>query len=309
MSETQDSFEASRTDKLNAIAALGLDPWGGRFDGHTPIGEVLKLPADLPDEQRPKVRVAGRIVLRRDGGKVQWADLWDWTTPLRPNKETGEQERGKLQVYIKQQHVGADDWTIAKNLDLGDLLGVEGELWQDGTGEPTIFAEKLTFLGKSLQPHPDKCAGMQDMEFRLRHRYLDLIYNAGDARPRPQADPDRPHDSPPSRRPRLLRGRDADAARHRRRRRGPAVHHAPQRARHRPVSRIALELHLKRLLVGGIEKVYEIGRVFRNEGISPRHNPEFTMLELYQAYGDYRSMMDLTEGLIVACVEAPRRRR
>ena len=126
MSEPQDSFEASRSDKLQAIEALGLDPWGSRFDGHQPIDEVLKLPVDVPDDQRPRVRVAGRIVLHRDGGKVQWVDLWDWTTPLRPNKETGAPERGKLQVYIGQKQIGETGWQLARNLDLGDLLGVEG---------------------------------------------------------------------------------------------------------------------------------------------------------------------------------------
>ena len=304
MSEPTDTFEASRSEKLQAIEALGLDPWGGRFDGFTPIGEVLKLPADQPEDQRPKVRVAGRIVLRRDGGKVLWVDLWDWTTPLRPNKDTGAQERGKLQVYIGQKQIGADGWTLAQNLDLGDLLGVDGSFGKTRTGEPTIFAEKLTFLGKSLQPHPDKHAGMQDIEFRLRHRYLDLIYNPETmerARKRIQI-------------VRTIRRYLDDL--------GfwevetPTLHAIAGGAAARPFIthhnaldidlylRIALELHLKRLLVGGVEKVYEIGRVFRNEGISPRHNPEFTMMELYQAYGDYRTMMDLTEGLIVACVKA-----
>ncbi|MFO0927510.1 MAG: OB-fold nucleic acid binding domain-containing protein [Gemmataceae bacterium] len=177
MSSPQDSFEASRTDKLRAIEALGVDPWGGRFDGAMPIGDVLRLPTDLPDAERPRVKVAGRIVLRRSAGKLYFVDLWDWSTPLRPNKETGEQERGKLQVMIGQKQVGAEGWQLTELLDLGDLLGVEGTFGKTRTGEPTVFAEKLTFLGKSLLPHPDKHSGMQDIEFRLRHRYLDLIYN------------------------------------------------------------------------------------------------------------------------------------
>src|SRR5262249_40061509 len=141
-----------------------------------PIRDVLALPADLPDEQRPRVKVAGRIVLRRGQGKAVFVDLWDWTTPLRPNDQ-GEMERGKLQVLIGQKQVGETGWALTRLLDLGDLLGVEGTFGKTRTGEPSVFAEKLTYLGKSLLPHPDKHAGMQDMEFRLRHRYLDLVYN------------------------------------------------------------------------------------------------------------------------------------
>jgi lysyl-tRNA synthetase class 2 len=298
VAEPQDTFEASRADKLKAVEALGLDPWGGRFDGHTPIGDVLKLPADLPEGQRPKVRVAGRIVLRRDAGKLHFVDLWDWTTPLRDG------QRGKVQVMIGQKQVGEQGWKLAQQLDLGDLLGVDGTFGKTRTGEPTVFAEGLTFLGKSLQPHPDKHGGMQDIEFRLRHRYLDLIYNPETL--------DRAR-----KRVLLLRTmrRFLDD-------RGffevetPTLHAVAGGAAARPFVthhntldidlylRIALELHLKRLLVGGIEKVYEIGRVFRNEGISPKHNPEFTMMELYQAYADYRSMMDLTQDMVVACAEA-----
>src|SRR4029077_4527858 len=188
--------------------------------------------------------------------------------------------------------------------DLGDLVGVDGVYGKTRRGEPTVFADGLTLLAKSLQSHPDKWGGMQDMEFRLRHRYLDLIYDPETL--------DRAR-----KRVRIVRTirRYLDAQ-------GffavetPVLHAIAGGAAARPFIthhnaldidlylRIALELHLKRLLVGGIEKVYEIGRVFRNEGIDARHNPEFTMLELYQAYGDYRTMMDLTEGLIVACVEA-----
>src|SRR5262245_4109216 len=304
VSSPASGIEASRTDKLRAIEALGVDPWGARFDGATPIGDVLKLNADEPEDKRPRVKVAGRIVLRRDSGKVHWVDLWDWSTPLRPNSETGEMERGKIQVMIGQKQVGPEGWALAQQFDLGDLIGVEGTYGRTRTGEPTIFAEKLTFLSKSLLPHPDKHSGMSDMEFRLRHRYLDLIYN-------PET---------------LARARQRILVMRTIRRflddqgfvevETPTLQAVASGAAARPfvthhnaldiplVLRIALELPLKRLLVGGIERVYEMGRVYRNEGISPRHNPEFTMLELYQAYGDYRSMMDLTEGMIVACVRA-----
>jgi lysyl-tRNA synthetase class 2 len=296
-----DYFEAARQDKLRALEALGIDPWGGRFDGAMPIAEVLRLPADQPENQRPKARAAGRVIARRKQGKVYFIDLWDWTTPTRVNDQ--QQERRALQVYVGQKQVGETDWQIAEHLDLGDLLGVYGGFGKTRMGEPTVFADNLTFLGKSLSPHPDKWGGMQEIEFRLRHRYLDLTY------------------SPET----LERARKRILILRTIRRylddRGfwevetPTLHAIAGGAAARPFIthhnaldiglylRIALELHLKRLLVGGVEKVYEIGRVFRNEGVSPRHNPEFTMMELYQAYGDYRSMMDLTEGLIVACVD------
>jgi lysyl-tRNA synthetase class 2 len=315
VSAPQDPFEASRTEKLQAIEALGLDPWGGRFDGHQSITEVLALPADLPEEQRPRVRIAGRIVSRRGQGKVYFLDLKDWSgTPtlrdIKGEREAeGDAERvadltSRVQVMVGQKQVGETGWRLAQQLDLGDLLGVDGSFGKTKRGEPTVFADQLTFLGKSLLPHPDKFAGLHDLEFRLRHRYLDLIYN-------PQTlDRARKRISMVRTIRRFLDDRGFWEVE------TPTLHAIAGGAAARPFTthhnaldielylRIALELHLKRLLVGGIEKVYEIGRVFRNEGISPRHNPEFTMLELYQAYGDYRSMMDLTEEMIVACVQA-----
>ena len=205
---------------------------------------------------------------------------------------------------LGQKQVGEIGWKLAQELDLGDLIGVDGTLRQDQDRRADHLRRQADFLGKSLQPHPDKWGGMQEMEFRLRHRYLDLIYNPETL------------DAPAS--------ASRSSARIRRylddqgfcEVETPTLHAIAGGAAARPFIthhnaldidlflRIALELHLKRLLVGGIEKVYEIGRVFRNEGIAARHNPEFTMLELYQAYGDYRTMMDLTEGLIVACVDA-----
>jgi lysyl-tRNA synthetase class 2 len=288
VSGPQDNFEASRTDKLRRIDELGLDPWGGRFDGHQPVGTIRQLQADKTPPE--KVRAAGRIIQRRIQGKVHFVDLWDWT--------------GRVQVYIGQKQVGDTGWALAQALDLGDLLGVDGTFGRTKMGELTIFAEAIHFLGKSLEPHPDKWAGMQDMEYRLRHRYLDLIYN------------------PEVLERSLKRIRIVRRIRNFLDERGyvevesPTLHAIAGGAAARPFIthhnaldidlylRIALELPLKRLLVGGIEKVYEIGRVFRNEGISPKHNPEFTMLELYQAYGDYQTMMDLTEGLVVSVVES-----
>lgn len=288
MSEAQ-NFEASRTEKLRRLEELGIDPWGQRFDGHQPIATIRALPADQPEGQRPRVKAAGRIVQRRGQGKAFFIDIWDWT--------------GRVQIMIGQKQVGDQGWAITQLLDLGDLIGVEGTFGKTRMGEPTIFVEKLTYLTKSLLPHPDKWGGMQDMEFRLRHRYLDLIYN------------------PVMLERSLKRVKILHRIRTYLEGKGyvevetPTLHAIAGGAAARPFIthhnaldidlflRIALELHLKRLLVGGIEKVYEIGRVFRNEGISPKHNPEFTMLELYQAYGNYETMMDLTEGLIVECVK------
>ncbi len=307
MSAPQDTHEAARTEKLHHIEALGLDPWGARFDGHMPIETVLALPTDVPDDQRPRVRIAGRIVTRRSAGKVFFLDVWDWsgkpTTRLTQEKLEYQTWSSRVQVMLGARQIGETGWKLAQELDLGDLVGIDGAFGKTRTGEPTIFADGLTFLSKSLLPHPEKFHGMHDMEFRLRHRYLDLIYTPETL--------DRTR-----KRVQIIRTirRYLDE-------RGfwevetPTLHAIAGGAAARPFithhntlditlfQRIALELHLKRLLVGGIEKVYEIGRVFRNEGISPRHNPEFTMMELYQAYGDYRSMMDLTENLVLACLD------
>lgn len=310
MSETPDTFEASRIDKLRRIEALGVDPWGGRFDGQQAIETIRALP--LNEANPPRVRAAGRVVLRRIAGKLHFLEIRDWSGHRMQRELKGKDHAGTqvdawssfIQVMIGQRQVGETGWAIAQELDLGDLIGVEGTLGKTKTGELTIFAEKLEFLGKSLMPHPDKWGGMQDIEFRLRHRYLDLLY------------------SPETLERTLNRIKIVRTVRNYLDNLGfcevetPTLHAIAGGAAARPFTthhnaldidlyqRIALELHLKRLLVGGIERVYEIGRVFRNEGISPKHNPEFTMLEVYQAYGDYRTMMDLTEGMIIACIDA-----
>lgn len=316
------NWETSRREKLERIAQLGLDPWGSRFDEHAAIAEIrartneIKLKTEdgrevaLPDlatagadfdfrkwlsEQGPgemhgpQVRAAGRIVLHRDKGKLQFIDIRDMT--------------GQIQLFVGQQQVGAD-WDLAKCFDLGDIIGVDGELRRTKTGELSIFAHRLTMLTKSLAAPPEKHHGLTDPELRQRQRYLDLTYGEGVM-------------------PRFLNRtkiiRSIRETLHQRgfvEVEGPTLHSIAGGAAARPFKthhnaldidlfmRIALELHLKRLMVGGMERVYELGRVYRNEGISQRHNPEFTMLEAYQAYGDYRSMMDLTEACIVEAIRA-----
>jgi len=293
--ETPDSLEAARLEKLRRIEALGLDPWGQRFDDHQAINDVRQI--FLPEKAegaeeppRPKVRIAGRIVLKRGQGKVAFLQVRDWT-------ET-------IQVMIGKNQVGEAGWAIASELDLGDLIGVDGGLGLTRTGELTVFAETLTFLGKSLLPPPEKWHGLTDIEKRSRQRYVDLANNPESLQ--------------------AFLGRSKIVSAFRQVLAGekfvevetPTMQAIAGGAAARPFvthhntldldlfMRIAPELYLKRLLVGGMERVFEIGRVYRNEGISPKHNPEFTMMECYQAYGDYHSMMALTEALIVGAIEA-----
>ncbi len=292
--ETPDTLEAARLDKLGRIEALGLDPWGGRFDDHLAIAGVraIALPeaAEGQDPARPAVRIAGRIVLKRGQGKVSFLQVRDWT--------------GTIQVMLGKNQVGEAAWALVGELDLGDLVGVDGGLGLTRTGEMTVFAEALTFLGKSLLPPPEKWHGLTDIEKRSRQRYVDLAHN------------------PESLQAFLGRSKVVAAFRKVLADRGyvevetPTMQAIAGGAAAKPFVthhntldldlflRIAPELYLKRLLVGGMERVFEVGRVYRNEGISPKHNPEFTMLEAYQAYGDYHSMMDLTEALIVGAIEA-----
>lgn len=292
--ESRDSLEAVRRDKLEKIAALGHDPWGRRFDGHQAMADVraLSVPegAGASGIVGPAVRVAGRITLRRGQGKVNFLQLRDWT--------------GAIQIFLGMNQVGENGWALANLLDLGDLIGVDGTLGFTRTGELTVFASGLTFLGKSLLPPPEKWHGLTDIEQRSRQRYVDLFSN------------------PESLATFLGRSKVVAAFRAVLAERGfvevetPTMQSIAGGAAAKPFVthhnaldlqlflRIAPELFLKRLLVGGMERVFEIGRVYRNEGISPKHNPEFTMLEAYQAYGDYQSMMDLTEALIVGAIDA-----
>jgi lysyl-tRNA synthetase class 2 len=295
--------EAARREKLRQLEQLGHDPWGHRFDDHASIGSIRARENEITSEDPPagsehkgpvlhgpKVRAAGRVVLMRKKGKLIFLDVKDWS--------------GKIQIFVGRNQVGDENWALAECLDLGDIIGVDGELKRTNTGELTIFAEKLTFLTKSVVPHPDKYHGLGDVELRHRMRYLDLIYTDGVLERFLN-------------RTKIVQSiRSTLGSQGFVEIEGPTLHTIAGGAAARPfkthhntldmplVLRIALELHLKRLLVGGIERVYELGRVYRNEGVSPRHNPEFTMLEVYQAYGDYGSMMDLTERIICDAIAA-----
>jgi lysyl-tRNA synthetase class 2 len=296
-------LEASRREKLKTIAALGFDPWGSRFDGHQSIaairereGEIRTEPAGEcqigkpPEQHGPRVRAAGRIMLQRKAGKLVFLTIQDWT--------------GRIQIAIGKRQVGDANWALCQCFDLGDIIGVDGELKHTRTGELTIFAEQLHFLSKSIETPPAKHKGLTDPDLRQRMRYLDLIHTEGVLERF-------------LRRTKIVHSiRSTLAAEGFVEVEGPTLHAIAGGAAARPFVthhnaldidlylRIALELHLKRLLVGGMERVYELGRVWRNEGISSRHNPEFTMLEAYQAYGDYRTMMDLTEKLVVEAIRA-----
>ncbi len=284
MSETTDRLEAARLEKLAKIEALGLDPWGQRFDGHMHIDQAREL---CPTEQGIDgqiVRVAGRLMRWSDSGKLRFAHVQDYT--------------GRIQLMISKAEVNEQLWGLVECLDRGDLVGVEGSLRVTKTGEKTVYVKHMEILCKSLAQPPEKWHGLEDMETRLRQRYTDLIYSEGVL--------DRM----------LKRLRIIDSVRSTLKGEEffevetPVLHAIAGGAAARPFVthhnaldiplflRIALELHLKRLMVGGIERVYEIGRVFRNEGVDSTHNPEFTMIELYQAYGNYESMMELAEKII-----------
>ncbi len=306
------ALEASRREKLRKIEELGLDPWGQRFDDHIAIGAIRAMESRIvttdptPDEiaeaearggrppqphpEGPKVRAAGRIILQRKKGKLIFLDIWDWS--------------GRVQVLIGAHQVGEKNWELAQCFDLGDIIGIDGELRRTNTGELSIFAENLTFLSKSIETPPAKFHGLTDPDLRSRMRYMDLVHTDGVLE-------------------RMLnRIKIIQSVRNTLAQNGfvevegPTLHTIAGGAAARPfathhnaldiplVMRIALELHLKRLLVGGFERVFEIGRTYRNEGIDQRHNPEFTMMEVYQAYGDYRSMMDLSERIILDALQA-----
>lgn len=275
-----------RHDKLSELRKENIDPYGGRYTRTHLSAEIL---ADFPALDGREVSLAGRILARRGHGKATFCDLQD--------------RAGSIQIYVRRNDVGADRYEIFKKIDLGDIIGVEGTVFKTRMGEISIHVAKFTLLSKSLRPLPEKWHGLRDVELRYRRRYLDLIVN------------------PEIRDVFITRSRIVAAIRRFLDDRGflevetPMMQPLAGGATARPFKtfhnalgmplflRIAPELYLKRLLVGGLEKVYEINRNFRNEGISTRHNPEFTMLEIYEAYADYEVMMDLTEELITHVVD------
>jgi lysyl-tRNA synthetase class 2 len=285
---SQDEQFAQRRANLEELARLGLDVYPRRFDRRHLISELVAAHGskshDELEAERPETVTAGRILAIRSFGKANFLSISDG--------------QAKIQIYIRQDSLPATDFQIFRLLDFGDWVGVEGRLFRTKTNELTIWASRLHFLTKCLLPLPEKWHGLTDVEIRYRQRYLDLVVN------------------PDSRRVFETRSRVITAIRQFMTSRGflevetPMMQPVAGGALARPFIthhnaldmdlylRIAPELYLKRLVVGGLEKVFEINRVFRNEGISTQHNPEFTMLEFYQAYADYQVLMGLTEELI-----------
>ncbi|MBI5378559.1 MAG: lysine--tRNA ligase [Nitrospirae bacterium] len=277
-----------RRKKLEEIRALGVDPYGGRFEITHAAGDLLRAygshPAEALDAQSLPCALAGRIMALRSFGKAAFAHLQDGTD--------------RIQLHFRRDLLGEGPFALFRKLDLGDYLGVEGRLFRTKTGELTVEVKAFTLLAKALRPLPEKWHGLSDVEIRYRQRYLDLLVN------------------PRVREIFLLRSRIIQAIRRFLNARAflevetPMMQPIPGGAAARPFVthhnaldidlylRIAPELYLKRLVVGGFERVYEINRNFRNEGISTQHNPEFTMLEFYMAHADYRDLMPLTEELI-----------
>ena len=274
-----------RREKLDALRAKGIDPFGGKF-------ETTNAPGTLRAEFQPdlEVKVAGRITARRVMGKAAFFDISDYT--------------GRIQCYVNIKEVGEDLWQLLTHLvDIGDWVGVTGKTFVTKTGEPSIHLATATVLSKSLRPLPEKWHGVTDREIKYRQRYLDLIANTR------------------SREVFVTRSKMVAEIRLFLQQRGflevetPMMQDVPGGAAARPFEtmfhalnqpmflRIAPELYLKRLLVGGFTKIFELNRNFRNEGLSRRHNPEFTMLEAYWAFSDFEQMADLVESLVCHLAE------
>lgn len=277
-----------RRDKLNALKNEGKNPFEITTYKRTAYSKQI---IDSFEEMEGKeVSIAGRIMSKRGMGKASFLDVSD--------------SLGRIQSYVRQDHVGVDDYADFKKWDIGDIIGITGVVFRTKKGEISVKADKIVLLSKSLLPLPEKWHGLKDTELRYRQRYVDLIVN------------------PEVKDTFIKRSRIITAIRSFLDNKGflevetPVLHTIAGGASARPFithhnsldidmyMRIALELHLKRLIVGGYDKVYEIGRVFRNEGIDTKHNPEFTLLELYEAYTDYHGMMDITESLIRHCAHA-----
>ncbi len=282
-----DDLKEQRLKKLQELVARGINPYGGHFDRRDAAGDCR----DRYREGR-EVAVAGRLTAIRGHGKSVFADLRD--------------SSGKLQLYLRRDVLGETEFGNVNLLDLGDIVGVQGTLFTTRQGEISVLGKKLVFLSKALQPLPEKWHGLKDQELRYRRRYLDLIVNEDVF-------------ALFMNRSRILREIRSFLEE-----RGflevetPMMQPLAGGAAARPFQtfysalnakmflRIAPELYLKRLLIGGFEKIFELNRNFRNEGLSRKHNPEFTMLEIYEAYGDCRTMMELVESLITSVAESIR---
>jgi lysyl-tRNA synthetase, class II len=291
MSEELSELLKVRRAKLDELRAKNINPYPYRFDRNSIASAVLEKYKDLKAEEvsPEEVILAGRIMTRRGHGKASFAHIQD--------------ESGKIQIYAKLDVMGQQKYEIFDKLDMGDFIGVKGHVFKTRTGETTIRVTDFELLSKSLHPLPEKWHGLTDKELRYRERYVDLIVN---------------HDVKDVfvKRSRIITEvRNFLIAKGYLEVETPVLHIQPGGAAARPFEtyhnaldmdlylRIALELHLKRLIVGGFERVFEIGRVFRNEGISFKHNPEYTMLELYQAYADYNDIMKLTEDMVSSIAE------
>lgn len=276
--------EKVRLEKLAELNAGGIDPYGSSYPGTVPVADAVSA---FDDDREVAVKVAGRLTAIRGHGKAVFADLTDWT--------------GKIQVYLRLNILGEEGFGIVGLLDMGDIIGVEGKLFRTRSGEITVEVKSLAMLTKALLPLPEKWHGLKDVEQRFRKRYIDIISNSK------VAETFRLRSALISETRTFLENEGFVEVE------TPMMHSVPGGATARPFVthhnaldidlylRIAPELYLKRLLVAGMRRVYEINRNFRNEGISPQHNPEFTMVEIYEAYGDYNTMMDLTERL-VSCI-------
>ncbi|WP_416829617.1 lysine--tRNA ligase [Ectobacillus polymachus] len=288
MSEELNDQLQVRREKLQNLFDSGIDPFGKRFERTHSSKQLQELYGEFSEEELHDkdipVAIAGRIMTKRGKGKAGFAHIQDLN--------------GQMQIYVRKDAVGDEQYELFRTADLGDLIGIHGTVFRTKTGELSVKVQNFTLLAKSLRPLPDKFHGLKDIEQRYRQRYLDLIT------------------SMESRETFVTRSKIIRAMRRYLDDSGylevetPMMHAIAGGASARPFithhntldmelyMRIAIELHLKRLIVGGLEKVYEIGRVFRNEGISTRHNPEFTMLELYEAYADFQDVMKLTENMI-----------
>ena len=281
-----------RADKLEALRRRGVDPFGGRYPVTHWADDLTARLEKAPDAELQAmgpVSLAGRVVAMRDHGKTAFAHLMDRT--------------GRIQLYARADELG-DDFALFRDLDVGDFVGVTGAMFRTRTGQLTVAVKSFAFLAKSLRPLPEKWHGLKDVETRYRQRYVDLIVN------------------PDVRAIFLLRARVIQKLRAFLDARGflevetPMMQPIPGGAIARPFEthhnaldmtlylRIAPELYLKRLVVGGFERVYEINRNFRNEGVSTQHNPEFTMLEFYQAYADYHDLIELTEEMFTELAQS-----